>query len=95
MSLFWRLTRLSADILRSRGPLAASMFLIGLSLPVKAAAQNVPPAPTPQVLATPVVQPLQNYSKPRSAFPHVLQSYRAQEVPQPAQGNSPRIDSLS
>jgi outer membrane protein TolC len=37
---------------------------------------------------------LQDYSKPRSAFPHILQPYRSQEVAQPNQGNSPRIDSL-
>ena len=37
---------------------------------------------------------LQDYSKPRSAFPHLLQPYRAQELAQPNLGNSPRIDSL-
>jgi outer membrane protein TolC len=37
---------------------------------------------------------LQDYSKPRSAFPHVLQPYQAQQVAQPNLGNSPRIDSL-
>ncbi|HTC46479.1 MAG TPA: TolC family protein [Candidatus Aquilonibacter sp.] len=94
MFLFWHLTRLSAAVLRCM-LLAAGMFLIGLSLPIKSAAQNVPPTPTPQASATPAVQPpLQDYSKPRSAFPHILQAYRAQQVPQPVQGNSPRIDSL-
>jgi outer membrane protein len=51
----------------------------------------LPPAPQP-------VQPqaihLADYSKPRSAFPHVLQPYRAQELAQPNLGNSSRIDSL-
>ena len=60
-------------------------------------AQDVPAAPAPQTAPAPA-QPqalhLQDYSKPRSAFPHFLQPYRAQEVAQPNLGNSPRIDSL-
>src|SRR5580658_11233964 len=60
-------------------------------------AQDVPPAPTPQTVPAPA-QPqavhLQDYSKPRSAFPHVLQPYRAQEIAQPNLANAPRIDSL-
>jgi outer membrane protein len=60
-------------------------------------AQDVPAAPAPQAAPAPV-QPqalhLQDYSKPRSAFPHFLQPYKPQEVAQPNLGNSPRIDSL-
>ena len=60
-------------------------------------AQDVPPAPAPQTVPVPA-QPqavhLQDYSKPRSAFPHFLQPYKAQEVAQPNLGNSPRVDSL-
>jgi outer membrane protein len=60
-------------------------------------AQDVPAAPMPQTVPAPA-QPqavhLQDYSKPRSAFPHFLQPYRAQQVAQPNLGNSPRIDSL-
>jgi outer membrane protein len=60
-------------------------------------AQDVPPAPTPQTVPAPA-QPqavhLQDYSKPRSAFPHFLQPYRAQEIAQPNLANAPRIDSL-
>ncbi len=60
-------------------------------------AQDVPAAPTPQTVPAPA-QPqsvhLQDYSKPRSAFPHVLQPYRAQEIAQPNLANAPRIDSL-
>jgi outer membrane protein TolC len=37
---------------------------------------------------------LVDYSKPRSAFPHLLQPYMARELAQPSVGNSPRIDSL-
>ncbi len=60
-------------------------------------AQDVPPAPTPQTAPTPALPQavhLQDYSKPRSAFPHLLQPYQPQEVAQPNMGNSPRIDSL-
>src|ERR1700733_14140153 len=60
-------------------------------------AQDVPAAPTPQA-APPPAQPqqvhLQDYSKPRSAFPHLLQPYQSQEVAQPNLANSPRIDSM-
>jgi outer membrane protein len=60
-------------------------------------AQDVPAAPAPQTAPAPA-QPqaihLQDYSKPRSAFPHFLQPYRRQEVAQPNLSNSPRIDSL-
>jgi outer membrane protein TolC len=66
-----------------------------LALPL--CAQDVPAAPMPQTAPAPA-QPqavhLQDYSKPRPAFPHFLQPYRAQEVAQPNLGNSPRIDSL-
>ena len=60
-------------------------------------AQDVPAAPTPQaapVPARPQAVHLQDYSKPRPAFPHFLQPYRAQQVAQPNLSNSPRIDSL-
>jgi outer membrane protein len=60
-------------------------------------AQDVPAAPTPQTAIAPAPAQtvhLQDYSKPRAAFPHFLQPYRAQEVAEPNLGNSPRIDSL-
>jgi len=65
--------------------------------PLLSFAQSVPPTPVPQ--AAPASAPaqavhLQDYSKPRPAFPHILQSYEAQRVPEPVYGNSPRIDSL-
>jgi outer membrane protein len=59
--------------------------------------QDVPAAPMPQTApasAQPQAVHLQDYSKPRSAFPHFLQPYEPQEVAQPNLGNSPRIDSL-
>jgi len=68
-----------------------------IPLSVALPAQEIPPAPVPQA-APAAVQPqlihLQDYSKPRSAFPHLLQPYRSQELPQLNLGNSPRIDSL-
>jgi outer membrane protein len=60
-------------------------------------AQDVPAAPMPQTSpasAQPQAVHLQDYSKPRSAFPHFLQPYQPQEVAQPNLGNSPRIDAL-
>jgi outer membrane protein len=68
-----------------------------LSPLLRAQAQDVPAAPMPQtapVPAQPQAVHLRDYSKPRPAFPHFLQPYRAQQVAQPNLGNSPRIDSL-
>jgi outer membrane protein len=60
-------------------------------------AQDVPATPAPQAAPAPA-QPqavhLQDYSKPRSAFPHVAQPYMPQQLAQPDLSNSPRIDSL-
>jgi outer membrane protein len=59
-------------------------------------AQSVTSAPAPQATASPSAQQIQieDYSKPRFAFPRILQPYQAQEVAQPRLGNSPRIDAL-
>src|SRR6266481_3024490 len=75
---------------------AAVAVLACVSSPILRA-QEVPAAPAPQ--ATPVsTQPqalhLQDYSKPRPAFPHILQPYLPQQLAQPNLANSPRIDSL-
>src|SRR5450631_2032857 len=77
-----------------------SAILLG-TVPIVLRAQEPPPAPSSQIAPLPASQPaqpqavhLQDYSNPRSAFPHVLQPYRAQELAQPNLGNSPRIDSL-
>jgi outer membrane protein len=89
-------------------PIALTAILAGSVLWVAtAAAQDLPPAPQPQTdssttppAATPVPpappQPiyLKDYSRPRSAFPNLLQPYTPQELPQPNLGNSPRIDAL-
>ncbi len=60
-------------------------------------AQDVPAAPTPQTTPAPA-QPqavhLQDYSKPRSAFPHLLQPYQPQEVAQPTWETRRASDSL-
>jgi outer membrane protein len=77
--------------------LAAFAILACAELSPLLRAQDVPAAPMPQTAPAPA-QPqavhLQDYSKPRPAFPHFLQPYRSQEVAQPNLGNSPRIDSL-
>jgi outer membrane protein TolC len=52
-------------------------------------AQSVPAAP-----AQPQAVHLQDYSKPRPAFPHIAQPYLPQQLAQPNLANSPRIDSL-
>ena len=63
--------------------------------------QDVPAAPQPQQTsqaaprsAEPQAVHAVDYSKARSAFPHVLQPYMPRELAQPNLGNSPRIDSL-
>jgi outer membrane protein TolC len=77
--------------------LTAFAILACTQLPQLLRAQDVPAAPAPQTVPAPA-QPqtvhLQDYSKPRSAFPHFLQPYQPQEIAQPNLGNSPRIDSL-
>ena len=77
--------------------LVLTVFICVQVLP-RAYAQDAPSAPLPQSAPATAAQPqavhLQDYSKPRSAFPNVLQPYQPQEVAQPNLGNSPRIDSL-
>jgi outer membrane protein TolC len=95
MSLFLR--RRTAALLRSSLLLTSTTILVGTQLPPSLCAQNVPAAPTPQPAppaAPPQLVHLQDYSKPSSAFPHILQPYRAQQLAQPNLANSPRIDSL-
>jgi outer membrane protein TolC len=64
------------------------------SAPQPSAAQ--PAAPQPAAAQPAKAQPfhLEDYSKPRSAFPHILQPYTPRPVDQPNLGNSPRIDAL-
>ncbi|MGA7337833.1 MAG: TolC family protein [Candidatus Sulfotelmatobacter sp.] len=91
------LPRMTAAHPRPTLLLAASAFLACLQLQPCLRAQDVPAAPTPQAAPT-AAQPqtvhLQDYSNPRSAFPHFLQPYEPQQVAEPNLGNSPRIDSL-
>lgn len=71
---------------------ASCMVLPAMFVPaVLAQSTSAPSAPEP---AQPQAVHLMDYSKPRSAFPHVLDSYRPQDLPQPNLANSPRIDSL-
>jgi outer membrane protein len=75
--------------------------ILGATVSTALWAQDAPPAPSSQSQPPTAPQPaqpqalhLKDYSNPRSAFPHVLQPYMAQELAQPNLGNSPRIDSL-
>jgi outer membrane protein len=77
--------------------LSTFAILVCVTLTPALRAQNVPAAPAPQPApssAPPQLVHLQDYSKPASPFPHILQPYRAQELAQPNLANSPRIDSL-
>src|SRR5580700_1068990 len=96
-TMFLPLSRITAASRRPTLLLTASALLVCLQLQPCMSAQEVPAAPTPQsaqVAAQPQTVHLQDYSKPRAAFPSMLQPYRPQELPQPNLGNSPRIDSL-
>jgi outer membrane protein len=95
--MFLPLSRITAASRRPTLLLTASALLVCLQLQPCMSAQEVPAAPTPQsaqVAAQPQTVHLQDYSKPRAAFPHFLRPYQPQEVAQPNLGNSPRIDSL-
>src|SRR5229473_8191075 len=75
---------------------AAVAVLACVSSPILRA-QEVPAAPAPQpapLPAQPQAVHLQDYSKPRPAFPHLGQPYLPKELAQPDFGNSPRIDAL-
>src|SRR5437588_1051732 len=92
------LPRLNAVHRRLTGTLLSALCIFaGIQLSPILRAQDVPAAPAPQNNSAPA-QPeavhLQDYSQSRKAFPHLLQPYLPQELPQPNLGNSPRIDSL-
>ena len=63
------------------------------SQPASTASLPATPQPAQAATGTEIVH-VKDYSVPISAFPHVLQPYKAQQVAQPNLGNSPRIDSL-
>ena len=91
------LPRMTATNWRSALLRTAFALLACASCSAFLSAQDVPAAPAPQTApaaAQPQAVHLQDYSKPRSAFPHFLRPYQPQEVAQPDLGNSPRIDSL-
>jgi outer membrane protein len=88
-------SRLAAIFFRTALRITSFALLACAPLPLPLYGQDVPAAPAPQTApAQPQTVHLQDYSKPRSAFPHLLQPYQSQDVPQPNLGNSPRIDSL-
>jgi len=89
--------RLSSAMSRPALLLTVFAIFVCAQLPSSLRAQDAPSAPTPQTAAPPAPPQavhLQDYSKPRPAFPHLLQPYQPQAVAQPSMGNSPRIDSL-
>jgi outer membrane protein len=89
--------RLTAALSHSSVLRMAIAILFCTQLQSSLCAQNVPPAPAPQPAPAAASLQLvhsQDYSKPRPAFPHILQPYRAQELAQPNLANSPRIDAL-
>jgi len=91
------LTRMSPTNWRSALLRTAFTILACANFSPLLSAQAVPAAPLPQpapAAAQPQAVHLQDYSKPRSAFPYFLRPYQAQEVAQPDLGNSPRVDSL-
>jgi len=57
-------------------------------------ASSTPTPPSAPQPAQPQVIHLQDYSKPRPAFPNLLRPYEAPNLAQPSLGNSARIDSL-
>ena len=95
---------LRSDFCRSRLPLVQSRCLIlpasWRSSPSGARQRRMPlPPPAPQTVRTPAAQELslstlEDYSKPRSAFPTFCSLTVPQQLGQPNLGNSPRIDSL-
>src|SRR5580692_6517287 len=87
----------TAALSRSAALFTTLVILSCMQLALSLCAQDVPAAPAPQsatVPAPPELIHLQDYSKPRSSFPRVLEPYRAQELAQPNLANSPRIDAL-
>ena len=78
-----------------------AVVLLATTTPTALFAQQTAPASSTQPASLAAPQPaqpqavhLRDYSVPRSAFPHLLQPYMAQELAQPNLGNSPRIDGL-
>jgi len=71
----------------------AAAALVVAAPPMALWAQQAAPPAAPQP-AQPQLIHMKDYSVPRSAFPHVLQPYKPEDLAQPTFGNSPRIDSL-
>jgi outer membrane protein TolC len=97
------LPRLTAFIRMLPLYLAAAIFAGTVSVALWAQTSIAQTSIAPSLSSTPPIAPqparphainLKDYSKPRSAFPRVLQPYMPQEVAQPNLGNSSRIDSL-
>jgi len=75
---------------RSISLLFVMVVLMAAGVSLRAQQAAPPPAPTVQ----PQYVHVKDYSQPRSAFPHLLQPYSPQQLPQPTLGNSARIDAM-
>ncbi len=87
--------------LRLAAIISLTLAISPMSLRAQDASTPPPSAPQPSAPQPAAPQPtkaqpfhLVDYSKPRSAFPHILQPYVPRPVDQPNLGNSPRIDAL-
>lgn len=74
----------------------ALSLVVVLSTVLCAQSPQTPPQPTSDLPQAPQSQAYQarDYSKPRAAFPHLLDPYKPEPVPSPNLANSPRIDQL-
>jgi len=70
----------------------ASTSIWAQGTPAAASLQTPPPAAPQPAQPQPVL--LKDYSKPRPAFPKLLQPYTPQPLAEPNLGNSPRVDAL-
>jgi outer membrane protein len=74
----------------------ASVIFLALAVSPRALPAQDAPAPPPSTPQPAQAHPfhIEDYSQPRSGFPHILQPYTPRAVAEPNVGNSPRIDTL-
>ena len=101
MSLLRSIFAVQPWTLRLAAIISLTLAISPMSLRAQDASTPPPSAPQPSAPQPGAPQPtkaqpfhLVDYSKPRSAFPHILQPYVPRPVDQPNLGNSPRIDAL-
>ncbi len=101
MSLLRSIFAVQPWTLRQAAIISLTLAISPMSLRAQDASTPPPSAPQPPAAQPAAPQPataqpfhLEDYSKPRSAFPYILQPYTPRPVDQPNLGNSPRIDAL-